>query len=93
MSINKETFHAFVEQILTAQMPGFAVTSNGVAYLLAYIEHYLKGIVSAAEECRKHAGHSSLRMGDIRLSLTLKKRKLPFCLKRNLGRDESAIGP
>ena len=81
MSINKETFRTFVEQILTTKMSEFTLSSNAVTYLHTHIEEYLEEIVSAAEECRSHAGRTVLRAEDIRLTLTLKKRLLPFCLK------------
>ncbi len=81
MSINKETFRTFVEQILTTKMSEFTLSSNAVTYLHTHIEEYLEEIVSAAEECRSHAGRTVLRAEDIRLTLTLKKRVLPFCLK------------
>ncbi len=81
MSINKETFRTFVEQILTTKMSEFTLSSNAVTYLHTHIEEYLEEIVSAAEECRSHAGRTVLRAEDIRLTLTLKKRVHPFCLK------------
>ena len=81
MSINKETFHTFVEHILKTKMSEFTLTSNAITYLHTHIEQYLDEIVSAAEECRSHAGRTALRTEDIRLTLALKKRVVPFCLK------------
>ena len=82
MSINQETFYAFTEQILKSEMPGFIVTPNAVTCLHTHIEQYLDEIVFAAEECRVHAGRTSLRAEDVRLALALKKRVVPFCLKK-----------
>ena len=81
MTINKETFHVFIEQILKTKIPEFTLTSNAVTYLHTHIEKYLDEIVSAAEECRIHAGSPTLRAEDVRLTLALKKRVVPFCLK------------
>jgi len=78
MSINTETFRTFVEQILQINMSDFTLTSNAVTYLHTHIEEYLDEIVSAAEECRSHAGRTILRAEDIRLALTLRKRMFPF---------------
>ncbi len=78
MSINKETFHTFVEHILKTKMSEFTLSSNAVTYLHTHIEEYLEEIVSAAEECRSHAGRTILRAEDIRLALTLRKRMFPF---------------
>ena len=78
MSINKETFRTFVEQILTTKMSEFTLSSNAVTYLHTHIEEYLEEIVSAAEECRSHAGRTVLRAEDIRRTLTLRKRMFPF---------------
>ena len=83
MSINKETFRTFIEQILKTKMPEFTLSSNAVTYLHTHIEEYLDEIVSAAEECRIHAGRTTLRAEDVRLTLALKKRCIPFCLKKN----------
>ena len=73
MTINKETFQVFIDQILKTKMPEFTLTSKAVTYLHLHIEEYLDEIVSAAEECRLHAGRSTLRAQDIRLTLALKK--------------------
>ena len=81
MSINKDTFRTFVEQILKTKMTGFTLSSNAITYLHTHIEEYLDEIVSAAEECRSHAGRTVLNAEDIRLTLALKKRVAPFCLK------------
>ena len=81
MPINKETFHFFIEQILKTKMPEFTLSSNAVTYLHTHIEEYLDEIVSAAEDCRTHAGRTTLKAEDIRLTLALKKRIVPFCLK------------
>jgi len=81
MSINKETFHSFIEQIVKTKIPEFTVTSNAVDCLHTHIEKYLDDIVSAAEECRIHAKRLTLQAEDVRLTLALKKRTIPFCLK------------
>ena len=83
MGVNQETFHAFIEQTLQSKIPGYTLTSNAVACLHTYIEKYLDEIVSGAEECRIHAGRTTLRAEDVRLTLALKKRVVPFCLKKN----------
>lgn len=83
MSIDQETFHAFIEQTVKSKIPGFTLTSNAVACLHTHLEKYLGEIVSAAEECRVHAGRTTLRAEDVRLTLALKKRVVPFCLKTN----------
>jgi len=81
MGINKEIFREFIEQIVESKIPEFTLTSNAVIYLHTHIEKYLDEIVSAAEECRIHAERPTLRAEDIRLTLALKKRIIPFCLK------------
>lgn len=81
MSINKETFRTFAEHLLKTKIPEFTLTSDAAAFLHAHIEQYLGEIVAAAEECRIHAGRPILGAEDIRLTLTLKKRSVPFCLK------------
>ena len=84
MSINQETFRLFIEQIVKAKIPEFTVTSKAVDCLHTHLEKYLDDIVSAAEECRIHAKRSTLKAEDIRLTLALKKRVVPFCLKENV---------
>ena len=83
MGVNQETFHAFIEQMLESKMPGFTLTSNAVTCLRTHVEKYLGEIVSAAEECRVHAERTTLRAEDVRLTLALKKRVVPLCLKKN----------
>ena len=73
MSINKGTFQVFIDQILKTKLSEFTLTSKAVTFLHLHIEEYLDEIVSAAEECRLHAGRSTLRAQDIRLTLALKK--------------------
>ena len=81
MSINQETFQLFIEQIVKAKIPEFTVTPTAVDWLQIHTEKYLEDIVSAAEECRIHTKESTLQAEDIRLTLALKKRTIPFCLK------------
>ncbi len=81
MSINQETFQLFIEQIVKTKIPEFNVTPTAVDCLQTHTEKYLEDIVSAAEECRIHAKRSTLQAEDIRLTLALKKRTIPFCLK------------
>ena len=81
MSINQETFQLFIEQIVKAKIPEFTMTFKAVDCLQTHTEKYLEDIVSTAEECRIHAKRSTLQAEDIRLTLALKKRTIPFCLK------------
>ena len=81
MGISKETFHVFVEQILKSKLREFTLTSDAMTCLHTHIEKYLDEIVTAAEDCRIHANRTTLRAEDVRLTLALKKRILPFCLK------------
>ena len=82
MSINKETFRTFIEQILKSTRPEFTLTSNAVTCLHTHIENYLVDIVSAAEKCRIHSVRPTMDAEDVRLALALKKRVVPFCLKK-----------
>ena len=81
-SDTKHTFWEFTKQILKAKNPRFTLSSDALDYLHTHIDHYLKEIVEDAEECRNHARRTILEPEDVRLALTLKKRPVPFCLKK-----------